>query len=468
MGRLRLAAALFLVAYAAMVAWSRRPQPDLTPPQAEHVDVALGSGEPDRGPMDLSAQADQTSIVVVSLDTLRFDHTGIGGHAGDLTPRLDALAAQGVAFQDAVSPAPWTLPAHMSIWTGLWPSAHGITNKLRSTGQGTWEDAVLDPGIPTLPQSLAAAGWRLGAFTGGSGVLGGYGFDRGFEVYEDEGRFGGLDAAVPAALAWLEEQGDQRTLLFLHGYDAHGQHPLPADVLSELVGDSRLDGSIAEQEALREQLLKHLGGGDAEPPDLTAGDRAFLRRVYEAKVRSADAQLGRFLDGLDALGLSERTLVAVVSDHGDELFDHGGLDHGATLYQEQLQAVLVLRWPGQEGGRPIRQGVRTLDLFPTILDALGLPLSDGLDGVSLMPLLHGEPWEPPPLHAETDFRMVKNLRMVRQGTYKLILDLGDGSSELYDLARDPDESEDLSEAEPRRTYELEQAVKRWMAETRPP
>lgn len=465
MVRLRLAAVGFLAAFLLMVAWSRRPQPEPVTEAAHVGEPGLGTRTPRTagGSYDLRARADQTSLVIISLDTLRADHTGLGGHTGGLTPNLDAFGARAVVFRDAVTPAPWTLPAHMSLWTGLWPSAHGITNKLRSDGAGGWEDAVLPDDVPTWPEQLFAAGWTGAGFTGGSGVLGGYGYDRGFSSWTDNGPFGGLASSVPGALAWLEAQGDARTLVFLHGYDAHGQAPLPRSRQGELPSDTSLDPSPATLEDLREAGLKAQAAGTPRPT-LTPGDVLFVKALYSAKVQEADRALGVFLDGLDHLGLSERTLVAVVSDHGEELGEHGGVDHGHSLYQEQLHVVMTLRWPGQDRAQEVFEPVGTLDLFPTIFEALGLSGPANTDGVSLLPLLSGERAERP-VFAETDLRGFAHQRMVRLDGYKLVYDLRTEASALYDLARDPGEYHDLSNVESRRAYELEQVLKSWMLET---
>ncbi len=457
MARLRLAAVTFLLAWVALVAWTRRPQPEPEVDEAAVATVSLG-----RGTHDLAGRAAEISIVLVSLDTLRPDHAGLHGHPGGLTPNLDAFAARSVVFHDATTPAPWTLPAHMSLWTGLWPSRHGLTNKLRSTGEGTFEDALLAPELPTFPEALAAAGYATAAFTGGSGVLGGYGFARGFGVYEETGPFGGLGPSVAPALAWLEAQGDARTFLFLHGYDAHGQRPLPADALAAPPESSQTTPESLER--LRETQLEALGAGEPVPP-LPAGVLGVLGPHYAARVREADRHLGTFLDGLEALGLADRTLILIVSDHGEELGEHGGVDHGHTLFQEQVRALMIARWPGQDQREDVSQPVRTFDLVPTAFDALGLPPWGALDATSLLPLLDGEELALP-VFSETDLRGFVHLRMGRQGSLKLVLDLESGTSALYDLAGDPGEHRDLAAEDPAATYELEQAVKGWVLGSR--
>ncbi|MDP6935441.1 MAG: sulfatase-like hydrolase/transferase, partial [Myxococcota bacterium] len=170
-------------------------------------------------------------------------------------------------------------------------------------------------------------------------------------------------------------------------------------------------------------------------------------------------------DQYRALGLLDRTIVVLFSDHGDEFMEHGGLDHGASLYQEQIHVVAMIRFPGYARRHDVSTPVRTIDLFPTVFDALGRTNPAGVDGRSLIPVLRGEELELP-LFAETDYRLFVHMRAARRDNLKLILDLQDGKKELYDLDADPGEKIDISSSDPRTTYELEQELRGWMDQTR--
>ena len=418
---------------------------------------------------DLSERTDELNIIVISLDALRYDRTGFGGNPDGLTRNLDAFAEESVVFHDVVTAAPWTLPSHMSMWTARWPSIHGVTNKLKLLSQDQMVETSLSPGIETFPDYLIEAGYTAVGFTGGAGVQSSYGFGRGFETYLDDRYFGGLDYSVPAALEWLTDNRDKRFFMFLHGYDTHGQYPLPEGSRSSLGSYSGdLDGSIEENAELREKALEAIEA-PGDRPDLTetlAGDDIdFIGQVYDSKVREADERLGNFLSQLKAMGLLDRTIIAIVSDHGDELMEHGSVDHGATLYQEQLHTIMLLRFPGYERRQDINTPVRSLDLFPTLFDAMGMDGPSGVNGESLLPLMRGKQMDLP-IFSETDYRLFVHLRMIRDGEHKLILDLQDGGRELYHLPSDPNELNDISSAEPRVTYEMEQALRTWMDETR--
>ena len=419
---------------------------------------------------DLKDRQDELNIIVISLDALRYDRTGFGGNPDGLTRNLDQFAEEAVVFHDVVSAAPWTLPSHMSMWTARWPSVHGVTNKLKLLSQDQMVETSLSPGIETFPDALIRAGWLAGGFTGGAGVQARYGFGRDFDTYLDDRYFGGFDYSVPAALRWLEAHRSQRVFLFLHGYDTHGQYPLAEGGISALGADyeGKLSGSIEENAELREASLSAISN-PGDPPVLNAelgpADIGFINAVYDRKVRDADQRVGTFLAQLKAMGLYDRSIIAIVSDHGDEMMDHGAVDHGATLYQEQLHTVMMIRFPGYARRQDIQTPVRSIDLFPTLFDAIGLEGPHGVNGESLLPTLRGKPQELP-LFAETDYRLFVHLRMIRQGPNKLILDLQDGGRELYNLSSDPHEQKDISSAEPRVTYELEQALRTWMDKTR--
>ena len=418
---------------------------------------------------DLSDRQDQLNLILVSMDALRYDHTGLSGNTGGHTPNLDAFAEEAVVFHDTVTAAPWTLPSHMSVWTARWPTVHGVTNKLKLLSQDQLVETSLSPGIETYPDILIRDGWLAGGFTGGAGVQARYGFGRDFDTYLDDRYFGGMDYSMPSALEWLGEHRGERFFLFLHGYDSHGQYELP-EVARSSIPDyaGTLDGSITEQAELREKGLDAIdnpGDPASLQGQLNQTDIDYLEDVYNLKVRQADERLGQFLSQVRSMGLMDNTVIAVISDHGDEFMEHGGLDHGATLYQEQLEVVMMVRFPGYARRHDVSTMVRTIDLFPTVFDAMGMTGPVGVNGISLLPLLRGENMDIE-AYAETDYRLFVHQRMIRQGKYKLILDLLDGQRELYDLATDPGERIDLASSDPRRTYEMEQALRRWMEETR--
>ena len=406
------------------------------------------------------------NVIVISLDAVRYDRTGLGPAPTPWTPNLDRFARDAVVFHQAASAAPWTVPSHMAMWTGRWPTRHGLVNKLRpDVATGGTVEATLDPAIETFPDRLRAAGYTAVAFTGGAGVSGRFGFGRGFATYLDDRRFAGMDYSAPPAVAWLRARAsDARPFfMFLHGYDVHGQQPLPGLDRAAIAPGYRgaLDGSIEENARLRERGLSAIrtpGEAASLRGVIDADDGRFLRDVYDRKLALADQRFGAFVDELRARDLLDRSIVAVVSDHGDEFMEHGHVDHGHTLYEEQLHVVMMIRYPRGEGRRAVRSPARTLDLFPTIFDALGLRGPDGVDGESL----RVDAPTARPVFAETDYRLFVHQRMVRVGDYKLILDMGDDEVTMFDLARDPGETVNLAARDPDRRASMERMLDAWL------
>lgn len=428
----------------------------------------------ERDPYDLAARAGQLNIILISMDALRFDRTGLGDEPTPWTPHLDRFAREAAVFHAAVSPSSWTVPSHLSVWTGRWPSHHGMVNKLRPDPTSKeLIDSALAKEVPTYPERLAAAGWTAAAFTGGAGVSARFGFGRGFQRYLDDKRFAGLEYSAPPALEWLRANRDRRFFLFLHGYDAHGQHPL--DGMSPRQADpayrGKLDGSLEEQARLRELGLtstRVIGQPASLRGVIDERDGRFLRAIYDRKVQAADQRLGAFLDGVRALGLWDRSIIVLMSDHGDEFMEHGHIDHGHTLYEEQLHVPLLLRFPGDTARRDLRATVSTIDLFPTLFDALGLPPLPQVDGQSLLPLLRGQAQPERLLFAETDYRLFVHHRMVRSGRHKLVVDLRGGGQQLFDLTTDPGELRDLRAKDVALRDRLDAALNSWLAAQRTP
>jgi len=408
------------------------------------------------------------NVVLVSLDAVAAKHVGAYGYPKDTTPTLDALAADSFLFERCVASGPWTVPSTMSIFTGLWPSVHQVLNKYTVAGPATMVNTRLNPAIPTIPEHFGKNGYRLVAFTGDAGANGRFGYDKGFEVYLDEVKFGGLDYSVPPAQEWLRENAGSRFFMFLHGYDAHGQYDPPEGYRKVFVDEKykgAMKGGKEEQGELRELGLanKYKPGSKGEAVlDLHPSDFEYHAALYDEKIQDADARLATFFETLKELGLDEKTIVVVTADHGEEFGEHGYLDHGPTLYDELIHVPLVIKVPGYQGAR-ITEQVRNVDILPTVADLIGQELPFMTHGTSVMPLMRGEE-QKLTAFAETDYRLFTHKRAVvdADGRYKFILTLENGRKELYDLVEDPDETQNLVETQGKIAYELEQELISWM------
>lgn len=328
-------------------------------------------------------------VVLVVVDTLRADRLSLYGYEHATSPHLDAWARnQGVVFRSAVSPAPWTYPSHVSLFTGLDTLSHG------------YHDAVALPAsTEMLAEVLQGVGYETLAVTAGGYVSPRYGFAQGFDRYftntrGDRVAEGDLPFNLEKSLEWLGE-GDRPAFLFLHTFEVHSPYHVRQPYYRELFGDEGdpdLIGELSHQRqghgttagaVIRRTLAR--GKGQGAPP-IESEDFPLVSRAYDSGVAYADHLLGDFFTALEERG--RPTLLILTSDHGEALGEHGGLGEHGYLYDHNLMVPLILSLPGGRGaGAMIDRQVRTIDIFPTVLDALGLEPRPGIDGRSLLPLL---------------------------------------------------------------------------------
>jgi len=289
----------------------------------------------------------QPNLLLISLDTLRADHLGAYGYARDTSPFIDReLAAAGTVFEQSFSAATTTGPSHMTMFTGLAPTVHGVYGSSYFSG--------LSDGIPTLAEVLRLQGFETAAVTE-NGAMGAYrGFNRGFVSYyenkrrELEGAAGHIENTLARSLAWLDAHRDKRFFLFVHTYQVHAPYTPPTAFQGFFEGD----------------------GLDDRRADVLPSK--WHPRSYDREIRYTDVQLEEFFAQLAARGLLENTLVVLVSDHGEEFLEHGALGHGPALHDEVLRVPLIVRGPGVAAGRRVKEPVSLVDLMATLLELAGL------------------------------------------------------------------------------------------------
>ena len=336
-------------------------------------------------------------VLLVTLDTARADRLSPYGFVGTRMPHLERLASQGVLFEQAFSVAPLTLPAHVSLFTGLLPPSHAVRDNA---------DQPLSAAHSTLAERLQSRGFKTGAFVGSVVLQSDRGLAQGFDTYSDVPSRPGApptrqrpgNLVVDEAIEWLEGTAGAPFLLWAHLYDPHAPYDAP------------------------------------EPYRRAHTD------PYVAELLFADAQLGRLLDALDRLQLADRTVVVVAGDHGEGLGDHGEETHGLLVYDSVLRVPLIVRAPAIQPRR-IADVVRLVDVAPTVLDLLGVEAPPS-DGTSLVRALNGGRLDVE-AYAESLYPARLGLAPVhalRDGRFKLI----DGPEpELYDLERDPFEQHNV-------------------------
>jgi arylsulfatase A-like enzyme len=404
--RRRARAARLLVLASAFLAAACEPS---SPPRGDAEPAARPASAAAAPVLPAPGAAAGRSLLLVTLDTTRADHLGCYGATGAETPSIDRLAARGLRFADAVSPVPMTLPAHTSLMTGLDPPAHGV----RANGE-----YVLGPDAVTLAEALRGAGYRTAAFVSSFVLDPRYGLDQGFDTYDarlettraaafapQTERSAG--AATAAALEWARTRPADGAPFFLwvHYFDAHDPY---------------------------------------EPPEPFAS--RFREHPYDGEIAYVDHELGRLLGGLDGAGDLSGTVIVVAGDHGESLGEHGERYHSRSLYEGAVRVPLVLALPAALGaaapqGTVGDRVVSLVDLYPTLLDLLGVPAPGGTDGRSLLR-------EPAPgdrtVYLETLNPYLDNgwapLYAARRHGLKYIRA---PRPELYDLTEDPGEGRNL-------------------------
>ncbi len=376
-----------------------------------------------------AAPRSRLNLLLVTLDTTRADRIGCYGYAAARTPHLDRLAAEGIRFERAYAPAPITLPAHASIFTGLYPFEHGVRNN---------GNFYLTDRFETLATVLKGQGYRTAAFVSTFILDRRYGLARGFETYDDR-----MEGAQPQVLALEAERRGDRTALGLSRW---------------------LQASVGAPTPFFAWLHLYDPHEPYRPPPPFR--EVFASRPYDGEIAFDDAAVASILDKLSATGLLDRTLVAVVADHGESLGDHGEETHSMFVYDSAIRIPMILWRPGRlASGVVVREPVRAIDLAPTLLDLLGAPALKAPHARSLVPLIEGRSGgRPPPAYAETYLpKFYMNwapLRTIVDERYKLI---EAPRPELYDLARDPGEKDSRLEAQPQTAAALRAELDRLTA-----
>lgn len=445
------------------------------------------------------ATAEQPNIVLVTAAGLRPDHLGAYGHDPAVSPNIDALALRGVRFEEVVSQATWTEPSLASLLTSLYPSQLKITCKAGIACQ-----PHLDDRRTTLAETLRDLGYRTQAYVTSLWLTAELGFDQGYDGFESVrtgepfdvwpmrartlGRLLGcrtgsaaclllveghgllFDAPIPheegghevnsRVERFLDLHGDERFFLWVHynealpPYDAEPPlDPLPADP------------SGSEERRLWKMGFWRLGGSFTATEDTLPSDSERLAALYDGEIHGLDNLVGRLLGLLESAGHEETTLVVLTSDHGQEFMEHGGYTYGHSLYDEVLRVPLIFAGPGIEAGHVVGMPVGLLDLAPTLTEVAGGSMPPEAEGRSLAPVLGGEGLGPEPIYSESLYRVPWELKSLRQGDYKLIYNPDQDSYELYDLAIDPLEQQDLSSEASQVADQMKSQLLEWMAYT---
>jgi arylsulfatase A-like enzyme len=320
------------------------------------------------------------NVILIVVDALRADHLAHYGYPRPTSAGLDAFAAQATRFSDCQAPAPWTNPSVASLFTGLHPERH------RNNPFG----AALSPDLDTLAETVRAAGWRTAAISFNPGIRSELAYDQGFDEFDEflgrSADYPDTEEMVARVGAWLERRPEGPFFLYLQPMNVHGPYRVPKEHQGVLLGrpPSR---EFRYYQGYMHDILRN---GKVElRPQVPKSYVESLVDKYDTAVRYTTDQLDLLFTMLDRADLFRDALIIVTADHGEELFDHGGFSHGYTLHREVLHVPLYIKLPGQTEGGVEGSAATLMDIMPTILDVLDIPVDRDFDGRSLLPLLEG-------------------------------------------------------------------------------
>ncbi|MGH9616544.1 MAG: sulfatase-like hydrolase/transferase [Acidobacteriaceae bacterium] len=360
------------------------------------------------------------NVVLITLDTVRADHLHCYGDAKIKTPNIDALAASGVLFEKAVAQTPLTQPSHASMFTGENPNVHNV----RDTG-----GFALQPSSVTMATILRRHGWDTAAFISASVLKKMFGFNQGFTTYDDQLLHSDSNNPVSTraanvtadrAIQWVNQESRQPFFMWVHLYDAHFPYNPPAQFRKEYPHDP-----------------------------------------YDAEIAFEDQQLGRILDSVRKKSPPDKTLIVLLSDHGEGLGDHGEYDHGIFLYDSTVRIAWIMAGPRVPAGLRVQQQAREIDLLPTVLDLMGGKASGAVQGTSMVPAFSGKPVATDYSYEETLYPKINmgwsELRGIHTAHWMYIRA---PRPELYDLDNDPAEMNNIIDSHPKEYRELDAQLKK--------
>ena len=427
-------------------------------------------------------------VILIQADTLRRDHLDLYGYDRKTAPNLSQLASEGVRFDNYVVQATWTKVSATSMMTSLYPTSHGVAD---------FHDR-LPAAANTLAESYRAAGYATASFA--SVLFTGQftNLHQGFEELHEDGSIstpGSSKTAreyVDRLQAWLERHRDGPFFAFLHVFDPHDPYEpyRPYDSLwADPSHKEEHERQVKEVRKFIKEPLRQLFGMPSRDELIEAkfDPDAYVkhdRDWYDGSIRAMDVEVGRLVQTLRRLGLEQDTLLVFLSDHGEEFHDHGRMFHGQSVYGELTRVPLFLRWPaGLPKGKVVGEVVQSLDVMPTLLQASGLPMPEGVQGQSLMPLVsesgngpsNGDGWRARPAISEKAKTSSASVGAppptdtesfaITDGQWKLIRHTvrprGGPEFELYDFLKDPLDKTDVAAQHPDVVARLAKALDGW-------
>lgn len=412
-------------------------------------------------------------MLIITMDTTRADHLGCYGHQVPTSPFIDSIAKQGTLFRNAYTSATWTLPAHISLFTGQMPTVHGVG----------YSNYFASPTLQTLGEILRDKGYVTAGFTGGPFLDSVFNVHQGFQYYDEKldsnsklkrltlfrllSRFGfsfwttdgqrnaeDTNRALFPFLSWASK--NQPFFIFVNYFDPHEPYNPPDKYRKMLNIQTNFKGNIRFYPLDKKTgIARHKNGMPLRPEEFEA-----LRSLYDGEIRTMDDQIAALWKLLDSHHLLQNTLIILTSDHGESIGEHQFLDHGHNLYQEQVRIPLILTGiPKWKSGIQVDQNAQITDIFPTILEELRIPLPKEIQGRNLMGTISTNlvsteiDIDPHPRFAA--FR--REQKMILQENQKYVYS-SDHQDQLFHLGTDPAEFHNLIHETPQEASALEKRL----------
>lgn len=438
--------------------------------------IGDGCGRPE----DPTEDARPVNVVVYLVDTLRADRLGAYGYERARTPSIDQLAQDGVLFENCYSPGPWTVPSAMSLHTSLYPCDHGVLK----------DGDRIPPSVVPMAQRMKQAGYAAGGFICNPWAGQGVGLDRGYDAYVKQQFFVRPDLVDQ----WLDQNPRKPSYLYIHTAEPHRPYEPPEEFIKPFGQvPPRMVQMIKSLVTQYVQLTKvdfvagrPLGTVDNTKEQQQALDtlgeiKDVVNLLYDAEVAYCDSNLGKLVEVLRRRGQWDDTIFVLLSDHGEELSERGGHQHDQSLYQELIHVPMIIKFPQNRfAGKRISDNVSLVDVLPTLLEYINRSdLAHDCAGQSLLSRIEGgEASEELSLavrslriNKKKYFKPYKETRgdfnvCVAEGNLKGIWNVEPDTFELYDLATDPQESNNLAANQPERVKQMRSFVSKWL-ETRP-
>ncbi|MBN1272684.1 MAG: sulfatase [Candidatus Aminicenantes bacterium] len=383
------------------------------------------------------------NVIFILADALRADHLGCYGYPRPTSSHIDAFADKGIVFERMMSNSPWTKPSVASLFTSLLPHEHGVQN---------WV-ADLDSKNLTLAEAFRNRKYTTAGFHANPIISSRHNFQQGFETYQ-ELPLNECDKIADTFLGWLSEHKNKTFFAYLHFMDNHLPYDPPEEILGILEPEGTLSSMTGRNIAFTMRMMTVIG--------LSAEDRQHLINLYDAELIDFDRQFQKILASVERYGIADNTIIVLTADHGEELWDHGGFEHGHSVYNELLHVPMIIKGP-QLPAKRISPFVQMLDVFPSLMALTGKPIPPGLRGKDFTGLLLDDKNNDRDIIAEATLYDVQKNALIKNG-WKLIhntgiffedtfLSLGDMTSffspepeesyELYDLRTDFQEKNNL-------------------------